>query len=295
MAFIRRESQSELNVTHNQERLKLPPISAMDSLIATRSWAPQTETSYIPLLTPPQRDQWKFSPPISHETKHYNDYYTAGYSQSLPSRLSSSHLTTSPFETLSNNEYKPYQQNSNPYNISTYHAEQDVEEVVLHCNNLCENMVQKKKILLESQSISYLFDDSNSSEPWLEDMIGKANQVLNALLRLRKHQLAAQRQQEENTMLESNNRWPHGSSINDTRQRRRGKKSNFQGRCHTCNISETPEWRRGPDGARTLCNACGLHYAKLVRKKGQKGTETMEIESYPSRKLTPPADDGLTG
>ncbi|CAG8583997.1 9735_t:CDS:2, partial [Racocetra fulgida] len=24
------------------------------------------------------------------------------------------------------------------------------------------------------------------------------------------------------------------------------------GRCHSCNISETPEWRRGPDGARTL-------------------------------------------
>ncbi|ORY76330.1 hypothetical protein BCR37DRAFT_163972 [Protomyces lactucae-debilis] len=39
------------------------------------------------------------------------------------------------------------------------------------------------------------------------------------------------------------------------------------GRCHSCNISETPEWRRGPDGARTLCNACGLHYAKLTKKK----------------------------
>ncbi|RAL58354.1 hypothetical protein DID88_005771 [Monilinia fructigena] len=31
------------------------------------------------------------------------------------------------------------------------------------------------------------------------------------------------------------------------------------GRCHSCNRAETPEWRRGPDGARTLCNACGLH------------------------------------
>ncbi|RDB26357.1 hypothetical protein Hypma_006747 [Hypsizygus marmoreus] len=38
------------------------------------------------------------------------------------------------------------------------------------------------------------------------------------------------------------------------------------GKCHSCNIRETPEWRRGPDGARTLCNACGLHYAKLQRK-----------------------------
>ncbi|CAE6469751.1 unnamed protein product [Rhizoctonia solani] len=39
------------------------------------------------------------------------------------------------------------------------------------------------------------------------------------------------------------------------------------GQCHSCEISETPEWRRGPDGQRTLCNACGLHYAKLVRKR----------------------------
>ncbi|KAK9322202.1 hypothetical protein V1517DRAFT_308191 [Lipomyces orientalis] len=39
-------------------------------------------------------------------------------------------------------------------------------------------------------------------------------------------------------------------------------------RCHQCGISETPEWRRGPDGARTLCNACGLHHAKLLKKRG---------------------------
>ncbi|KAH9944836.1 hypothetical protein B0H21DRAFT_745466 [Amylocystis lapponica] len=48
------------------------------------------------------------------------------------------------------------------------------------------------------------------------------------------------------------------------------------GKCHSCNIRETPEWRRGPDGARTLCNACGLHYAKLMRKrdKGADGKPT---------------------
>ncbi|KAL8779247.1 MAG: hypothetical protein Q9194_001548 [Teloschistes cf. exilis] len=46
------------------------------------------------------------------------------------------------------------------------------------------------------------------------------------------------------------------------------------GRCHSCNRAETPEWRRGPDGARTLCNACGLHYAKLTRKLGPKASST---------------------
>lgn len=35
------------------------------------------------------------------------------------------------------------------------------------------------------------------------------------------------------------------------------------GKCHSCNIRETPEWRRGPDGARTLCNACGLRESSM--------------------------------
>ncbi|KAF8071798.1 hypothetical protein FPV67DRAFT_1747001 [Lyophyllum atratum] len=46
-----------------------------------------------------------------------------------------------------------------------------------------------------------------------------------------------------------------------------GQRATPPGKCHSCNIRETPEWRRGPDGARTLCNACGLHYAKLQRKR----------------------------
>ncbi|KAE9408319.1 hypothetical protein BT96DRAFT_1013411 [Gymnopus androsaceus JB14] len=36
--------------------------------------------------------------------------------------------------------------------------------------------------------------------------------------------------------------------------------------CHSCNVRETPHWREGPDGQRTLCDMCGLHYAKLIRK-----------------------------
>lgn len=36
------------------------------------------------------------------------------------------------------------------------------------------------------------FSNPTSMRPWLDDMIGRANEVLNALLRLRKHQLAAE-------------------------------------------------------------------------------------------------------
>ncbi|KAI9288240.1 hypothetical protein BC943DRAFT_318052 [Umbelopsis sp. AD052] len=42
-------------------------------------------------------------------------------------------------------------------------------------------------------------------------------------------------------------------------------------RCHSCHSTETPEWRKGPMGPRTLCNACGLIWAKLARKKSQSG------------------------
>ncbi|CAB4429989.1 unnamed protein product [Rhizophagus irregularis] len=28
--------------------------------------------------------------------------------------------------------------------------------------------------------------------------------------------------------------------------------------CHHCQRKDSPEWRKGPDGPKTLCNACGL-------------------------------------
>ncbi|CDH14659.1 uncharacterized protein ZBAI_06445 [Zygosaccharomyces bailii ISA1307] len=36
--------------------------------------------------------------------------------------------------------------------------------------------------------------------------------------------------------------------------------------CVHCKEGITPEWRRGPYGNRTLCNACGLFYRKLIKK-----------------------------
>ncbi|KAI9723809.1 MAG: hypothetical protein M1828_004059 [Chrysothrix sp. TS-e1954] len=61
--------------------------------------------------------------------------------------------------------------------------------------------------------------------------------------------------------------------IGSDAKKRRGRAAP-PGRCHSCNRAETPEWRRGPDGARTLCNACGLHYAKLTRKAASKTSLT---------------------
>eukprot|EP01116_Phalansterium_solitarium_P006321 TRINITY_DN18626_c0_g1_i1.p1 TRINITY_DN18626_c0_g1~~TRINITY_DN18626_c0_g1_i1.p1 ORF type:complete len:349 (-),score=58.84 TRINITY_DN18626_c0_g1_i1:71-1117(-) len=37
--------------------------------------------------------------------------------------------------------------------------------------------------------------------------------------------------------------------------------------CHSCGETQTCEWRRGPDGYKSLCNACGIHFAKIVKRE----------------------------
>ena len=37
--------------------------------------------------------------------------------------------------------------------------------------------------------------------------------------------------------------------------------------CTDCGTLDSPEWRRGPSGPKTLCNACGLRWAKKEKKK----------------------------
>ncbi|KAJ3207986.1 blue light receptor [Dinochytrium kinnereticum] len=37
-------------------------------------------------------------------------------------------------------------------------------------------------------------------------------------------------------------------------------------KCEHCHTFESPEWRRGPTGPKTLCNACGLRYARNIAK-----------------------------
>eukprot|EP00798_Chlamydomonas_sp_ICE-L_P030622 gene30622-35633_t len=37
--------------------------------------------------------------------------------------------------------------------------------------------------------------------------------------------------------------------------------------CQQCGAKTTPVWRAGPAGPKTLCNACGVRYSKIARKK----------------------------
>jgi len=50
--------------------------------------------------------------------------------------------------------------------------------------------------------------------------------------------------------------------------KRKHKSISSQGQyCRSCGTTQTPEWRRGPDGGKSLCNACGLHYAKIIKRE----------------------------
>jgi len=42
-------------------------------------------------------------------------------------------------------------------------------------------------------------------------------------------------------------------------------------KCYFCKTVSTPEWRRGPTGPKSLCNACGLRYSR--RQKSIQGAE----------------------
>ncbi|CAI0648748.1 unnamed protein product [Colletotrichum noveboracense] len=52
--------------------------------------------------------------------------------------------------------------------------------------------------------------------------------------------------------------------------------------CHKCRRTDTPQWRLGPDGPMTLCNVCGLMYAK--RRQNQDDL-TMSVSSRMNRHL----------
>ncbi|SMR45209.1 unnamed protein product [Zymoseptoria tritici ST99CH_3D1] len=131
----------------------------------------------------------------------------------------------------------------------------------------------------------------------VDDMVAKTRVQLDSLLKIRdviltqqavhEQQVADQRKQNNlfqdqapsasHADLQHQQQHPYGGQFQDSddgkmggfagmdTKKRRGRAAP-PGRCHSCNRAETPEWRRGPDGARTLCNACGLHYAKLTRK-----------------------------
>ncbi|KAI9183269.1 hypothetical protein H9P43_004186 [Blastocladiella emersonii ATCC 22665] len=65
---------------------------------------------------------------------------------------------------------------------------------------------------------------------------------------------------------------PDASAVDAILQRKRKRRTVKQPQervCIDCGTTQSPEWRKGPTGAKTLCNACGLRYAKKVKTEQQ--------------------------
>jgi len=47
--------------------------------------------------------------------------------------------------------------------------------------------------------------------------------------------------------------------------------------CEFCHTIQTPEWRSGPNGKKTLCNRCGIRFSKLKKKMGNAPVELSDL------------------
>ncbi|EFA81998.1 GlcNAc transferase [Heterostelium album PN500] len=56
--------------------------------------------------------------------------------------------------------------------------------------------------------------------------------------------------------------------------------------CQRCGVTESPEWRKGPDGCKSLCNACGLYYAKAKRKEKESALNQIQMQSASTNNTT---------
>lgn len=66
------------------------------------------------------------------------------------------------------------------------------------------------------------------------------------------------------------------SAEDGSKKKKQKKSSTEQYVCVTCGRTDSPEWRKGPLGPKTLCNACGLRWAKQMRKGDE--TESVQVE-----------------
>ncbi|TQV91977.1 hypothetical protein V2A60_005930 [Cordyceps javanica] len=62
------------------------------------------------------------------------------------------------------------------------------------------------------------------------------------------------------------------------RRRKEQRKLKTAHRCHSCSRLDTPQWRSGPDGPRTLCNVCGLIYTKRQQRHAEQMMRPLKSE-----------------
>ncbi|KAG0254967.1 hypothetical protein BG011_005409, partial [Mortierella polycephala] len=125
-----------------------------------------------------------------------------------------------------------------------------------------------------SRQIYALNGAAASSFAFSESSLTKLKQPYQHL----QHQQPQPLQQGRDRDRDENSQDSKDSDVPHQKYRKRAKRTQPPGRCLSCDSSDTPEWRRGPDGARTLCNACGLHYAKLLKRQNEQAQQLNQVQ-----------------
>ncbi|GAA5889725.1 hypothetical protein JCM6882_004301 [Rhodosporidiobolus microsporus] len=124
------------------------------------------------------------------------------------------------------------------------------------------------KSLQHPSSISdNIFDELETRRPTSWQFELHQLQSMNKKLRDEKDYLLATRRAKRNSTAYSE-RSRKGSAASDTGS----KASSATGRvCQNCGRDSSPEWRAGPNGKKTLCNSCGLRWAKNLKQASKSG------------------------
>ncbi|CAG8484239.1 14173_t:CDS:2 [Gigaspora rosea] len=226
----------------------------------------------IPTPVASQRQPWqpvehqqpyhyqKSLPPSAHSIPPpylYDQQQATRYGQSLPAiphiPQHSNYPQYSSYLNRDNSE-SPYVQTTEPPLVK-------LGKVVDHCSQISQFASQYRDVHLNQGSWNSIMLQVNETQ--LTNIINRAYDVLNILTGL-KNEVTSRNSDPSSAIdnddsLDLNRKQRPDVTSQRTKYRKRSKRAAPPGRCHSCNISETPEWRRGPDGARTLCNACGLH------------------------------------
>lgn len=172
-------------------------------------------------------------------------------------------------------------------NLDVWDFENNLTQIMMSSSQLNEWSKHYNAIAQEQQRSVNALPDRMPTLEAVNDMIERQETIRGCLASMKKiiedqqHAAAADRQNRERGIKGPGDYDDEMSMYGDDMKnhgfgsegkKRRGRAAP-PGRCHSCNRAETPEWRRGPDGARTLCNACGLHYAKLTRKQTMKQSQ----------------------